>query len=252
MKIVQILKNNINKIIIVGIVVMVVLIVSIKYYLDSTSSVDNDLEVLEVKEEKNNKENKKNEDIKTSKVYVDIKGAIKSPGVYELESNKKVMDVVYMAGGLTDEADTTFINLAKKVSNEMVVIIYTKDQIKEARKKEFLAPSVNDTCVCPEITNDACLDNNTSNKKESSDNANSTTSDDNDNDKSNDEASKVVNINTASLEELQTLDGIGESKAQAIIDYREENGNFSKPEDILEVSGIGEAVYEKIKDNITV
>ena len=252
MKIVQILKNNINKIIIVGIVVMVVLIVSIKYYLDSTSSVDNDLEVLEVKEEKNNKENKKNEDIKTSKVYVDIKGAIKSPGVYELESNKKVMDVVYMAGGLTDEADTTFINLAKKVSNEMVVIIYTKDQIKEARKKECLAPSVNDTCVCPKITNDACLDNNTSNKKESSDNANSTTSDDNDNDKSNDEASKVVNINTASLEELQTLDGIGESKAQAIIDYREENGNFSKPEDILEVSGIGEAVYEKIKDNITV
>ena len=126
MKIVQMLKNNINKVIIIGIVVMIILVVSIKYYLDSTSSVDNDLEVLEVKEEKNNKEEKKKEDSNVSKVYVDIKGAIKLPGVYELESSKKVMDVVYMAGGLTDEADTTFVNLAKKVSDEMVVIIYTK------------------------------------------------------------------------------------------------------------------------------
>ena len=61
-----------------------------------------------------------------------------------------------------------------------------------------------------------------------------------------------INLNTATMEELQTLSGIGESKAQAIIDYREENGQFSKPEDILEVSGIGETLYEKIKDNITV
>lgn len=248
MKIVQMLKNNINKVIIIGIVVMIILVVSIKYYLDSTSSVANDLEVLEVKEEKNNKEEKKKEDSNVSKVYVDIKGAIKSPGVYELESSKKVMDVVYMAGGLTDEADTTFVNLAKKVSDEMVVIIYTKDQIKEAREKEFLAPSVNDTCVCPEITNDACLDNNTSKKDDSS----ADSKKDSNADKKTDNTSDKVNINTASLEELQTLSGIGESKAQAIIDYREENGKFSKPEDILEVSGIGEALYEKIKDNITV
>lgn len=249
MKIVQILKNNINKVIIIGLVVIVILVVSIKYYLDSTSSVASDLEVLEVEEEKNNKDDKKEEGSKVSKVYVDIKGAIKSPGVYELESNKKVMDVVYMAGGLTDEADTTFVNLAKKVSDEMVVIIYTKDQIKEAREKEFLAPSVNDTCVCPEITNDACLDNNTSKKEDSSADSKIDSSEDNKTDNTTDEK---ININTASLEELQTLSGIGESKAQAIIDYREENGEFSKPEDILEVSGIGETLYEKIKDNITV
>ena len=65
-------------------------------------------------------------------------------------------------------------------------------------------------------------------------------------------STEKININTATLEELQTLSGIGESKAKAIIEYREENGNFSKPEDILNVSGIGESVYEKIKDNITV
>ena len=68
----------------------------------------------------------------------------------------------------------------------------------------------------------------------------------------NSENYEKVNINTASLEELQSLSGIGEGKARAIIEYREENGNFTSIEDLLKVSGIGESIYEKIKDSITV
>ena len=160
-----------------------------------------------------------------------------------------MIDVVYMAGGLTDEADTTLINLAKKLIDEMVIIIYTKDQIKEAKKKDLLSTTINDTCVCPQITNDACI-NNQSTQNNSSNKSSSNTSTSSSNNSST--STEKININTATLEELQTLSGIGESKAKAIIEYREENGNFSKPEDILNVSGIGESVYEKIKDNITV
>ena len=61
-----------------------------------------------------------------------------------------------------------------------------------------------------------------------------------------------VNINTASLEELMTLTGIGEAKAESIIRYREENGGFRKPEDLMEISGIKEGVFEKIKDDIII
>lgn len=175
-----------------------------------------------------------------SKVYVDIKGAIKNPGVYEIEDTKKVIDVVNLAGGFTESADTSLVNLAKKVTDEMVVIIYTKKQIEEAKKKETVSTSINNSCICPKITNDACLNNS---KEKTKDTSNSTNT--------NNQTEKI-NINTANLEQLQTLTGIGESKAKAIISYREENGKFEKIEDLKEVTGIGESIYEKIKNDITV
>lgn len=170
-----------------------------------------------------------------TKVYVDIKGAIATPGVYEIEETKKVIDVVNLAGGFTENADTSLNNLAKKVSNEMVVIIYTKKEVRDAKLKETLSITSNDICVCPEVNNDACL--NSTNTKETTNTAIN---------------NEKVNINTATLEQFQTLTGIGESKAKAIIAYREENGNFENIEDLKNVSGIGESVYEKIKNNITV
>ena len=172
------------------------------------------------------------------KVYVDIKGAVKKPGVYEIEENKKVIDVVEMAGGFTKNADTSMINLAKKVANEMVIIIYTDEEVKQANEDKTVIKVIEKECVCPEIKNDACLDskddqnNNIDNKEEN--------------------ISGKININIATIEELQNLTGIGESKAKAIIEYREINGNFQKIEDLMEVSGIGELLYEKIKDNITI
>ena len=173
----------------------------------------------------------KEETVQPTLVYVDIKGAIQNPGVYEIEENKKVIDVVQLAGGLTEQADTSMVNLAKKVSNEMVIIIYTKDEVQNSNLVNTVIKVVEKECVCPNIENDSCI-----------------------NDKITDTitgGNGKVNINTASMDELSKLDGIGESKAQAIIKYREENGNFKTIEDITNVSGIGSSVYEKIKDNIT-
>lgn len=169
------------------------------------------------------------------KVYVDIKGAVVHPGVYEVASDKKVMDVVLLAGGLAENADTSMINLAKNVFNEMVVIIYTKDEIMNATKPNEIIKYVDKECICPEIKNDGCLYQT-----------------DISTDKGSDEKSSLVNINLASVEELQSLSGIGLSKAEAIVHYREENGNFDSIDDIKNVSGIGESLFEKIKNFITV
>lgn len=169
-------------------------------------------------------------------VFVDIKGAVTNPGVYEIEEDKKVIDVIYLAGGFTETADTSLINLAKKVTNEMVIIIYTQEEVSQAQKKDTIAKVVDQQCICPTIKNDACL--NTEKEKET-------------NSQPSLEKEKV-NINTASFEELLTISGIGESKAQAIITYREEVELFQQIEDIKKVTGIGDALYEKIKEHITV
>lgn len=197
---------------------------------------------LEKKEEnqtetKNLNEEEETKDIQIKKVYVDIKGAVKNPGVYEIEEDKKVIDVLELAGGLAENADTSMINLAKKVFNEMVVIIYTNDEVKNAREPDTIIKVVEKECVCPEIKNDACINSNDTEKN---------------NNQNNVEENNKVNINKATLEELLTISGIGESKAKSIIEYREQNGEFKKIEDIMNVSGIGEALYEKIKNYITI
>lgn len=172
-------------------------------------------------------------------VYVDIKGAVNQPGVYEIEASKKVIDVVQLAGGFAEQADTSLVNLAKKVSNEMVIIIYTSEEVKKATEGDAIAKIVDNQCVCPQIKNDACINTDTSSNFSSSSSGE-------------DSSTQKVNLNTATLEELQTLSGIGESKAKAIIEYRETNGFFQSIEELMEVSGIGESLYEKVKNNITV
>lgn len=162
---------------------------------------------------------------------VDIKGAVNNPGVYKVEVGTRVNDVVNMAGGLSENADTSLINLSKLVSDEMVIIIYTIDEVKNSNLVNTVIKVVEKECKCPNIENDGCI-----------------------NDKITDTITNgggKVNINTAGVEELSKLDGIGQSKAEAIVKYREENGKFNSIEDITKVSGIGNNVYEKIKDNIT-
>lgn len=205
---------------------------------------NNDTKEVEEEEELIFKDEKEKEEEKeVEKVYVDIKGAVTIPGVYEIESDKKVIDVVNQAGGLAENADTSLINLAKKVSNEMVIIIYTTEEVKKAKTEESIAKVVDNTCVCPKITNDACINN----KKESSTSKSSTSSSDSDTN-----TTDIININTATVSDFDSLPGVGESKAEAIVEYREKNGNFTTIEDIKQVSGIGDALFEKIKDYLTV
>ena len=203
-----------------------------------TTSNDEKLTVTEEEKETNN-----DDDSTSETVFVDIKGAVNAPGVYELDTKKRIIDAINTAGGLTDNANTININLSKKLEDEMFIIIYTKEEIENYMKKQDVSEIVSASyeCVCPDSNNDGCYknDSNKTNDKTSS---------------SNDEVKVTgkVSINTASKEELMTLSGIGEAKAGAIIEYREKNGNFASIEDIKNVSGIGDAIFEKIKDNITI
>ena len=174
-----------------------------------------------------------------SKVKVDIKGAVKNPGVYEVNENSRVSDVINVSGGLTNEADTSVINLSKNVVDEMVIIIYTKEEINEMKKGSTSIKYIEKECICPKLENDACIEDKIDNIPDNEINSN---------DKN--ESNGKVSLNKATLDELMTLDGIGEKKAQAIIDYRNKNNGFKTIEEILEVDGIGSTTYEKIKDRL--
>lgn len=166
-------------------------------------------------------------------IFVDVKGAVKKPGVYEVKENSIVNDCIKLAGGITSSGTLSNINLSKKVTDEMVIYVFKKSEITTSAKNEIpCTTEVIEINNCPIIT-----DNQTSNndKKETT----------------TDTIGKKININTATKEELTTLTGIGESKANSIIEYRKTN-QFKSIEELKNVSGIGEALYESIKDSITV
>ena len=163
------------------------------------------------------------------KIQVDIKGQINYPGIYKVDSNLRVMDVIKLAGDLTENADTSVINLSKKVTDEMVIIIYSKEEVTDFKKTKEIEKQVEERCVQKDensLVNDACINSSASNGK--------------------------ININTASIDELKNLTGIGDKKAKDIISYREKNGLFTSIEDIMKVSGIGETNFAQIKEDITV
>lgn len=146
----------------------------------------------------------------SSQVVVDVKGAVVTPGVYRLDVGSIVEDAIVLAGGLLESADTSNLNLSKQLTNEMVITVFTHEEV--------MAMNVEKEPVME------------------SDGATQT---------------GLISINTATLEELMTLPGIGESKAQLIIDYRETCGNFTKTEELMNISGIGESIYEKLLPYIT-
>lgn len=185
---------------------------------------------------------------KSKKIFVDVKGNIKNEGVYEIDENSIINDVIKLAGGFTKNAYTKNINLSKKVSNEMVIYIYSKSEYKKMTTKND--EIVQNECTSIDYNIDNCINEGTSiiTTGPEENKTNNIT----ENNKSEETENKLININTATIEQLITLSGIGESKAQAIIDYRNTNGNFKTIEEIKNVSGIGDAAYEKIKNNITV
>lgn len=181
-------------------------------------------DVVDIFKEEDNNEKEDDELLEENKddvttVIVDIKGMVVNPGVYEVPSNYRVNDVILIAGGLLEGADTSKINLAKIVNDEMSIIVYSSDEVLQKYKDEICI------CDCSSVINDACISN---------------------------EEDSLVNINTADIDELMEIKGIGRSKAKAIIEYREDNGNFNSISDIMNVDGIGESLFEKIKIYITV
>ena len=211
-------KKKIIIIVIFLIICLIFLIIPKKKIEASTEQIEENIVKTEDKIE-----DKKIEEIKKA----EIKGKVKNPGVYEIKDNERVIDWIEKAGGLIDNANTNVINLSKKLKDEMVVIIYSTEEIEENNKKY---EEITIKCTCPDNQNEACIEENET--KENND-------------------LKVININEASIEDLMTLPSIGEAKALKIIEYREKN-KFETIEDIKNVSGIGEALFEKIKEYITV
>lgn len=244
---IRLLKKYKNIFAIIIILILIIGSVCIRKTLEESNEEYEDVTIVK-EETKEIEELPETNEIKN--IYVDIKGAINNPGVYEIENDKRIIDVVNLAGGLREDANTSFINLAKKLEDSMVIIIYTDEEIEKAKTEDNITYIIDNTCICPSISNDACIDNNIKNKEEvSTDNSNNETSNTS---STTNIISDKININTASIIDLQTLPGIGESKAKSIIDYRDNEGAFSTIEDIKKVSGIGDNLYEKIKEYITV
>lgn len=147
--------------------------------------------------------------------YVYVCGAVEAPGVYMLNTGDRIYEAIALAGGLTEEANTSTVNQAEKVSDGQMIFVPTREEAAAG------IVSVSEMGV-----------ENTSEQESVSDGK--------------------VNLNTATLAELMTLSGIGESKAQSILDYRNKNGAFSSVEEIMNVDGIKEGLYNRIKDSIRV
>ena len=165
-------------------------------------------------------------------IKVDVKGAVKEPKVYILEEDATVEDAINMAGGVRDGGITSNINLSKRLKDEMVVYVFTQEEIdKKNLSNEVVCEVPKCECETIDVSGDTAIKK--SNTEKSSNNG-------------------LVSINDASLEDLMTLDGIGNAKALAIIEYRNTNGPFKTIEEIKNVSGIGDALFEKIKNKIKV
>lgn len=222
----------------------VILLITIQYGLFAyfyyvkgfkSDNINQSQEVVETFEEETNEKEK------LSEFYVEIKGAVNSPGVFKVTSDNIINDVINMAGGLKNNAYTKNINLSKTVSKEMVVYVYTNYEYSLLNTKEETTE-----CNCPKQDISICTDKGASvitsdeNKPEEVPNS------DNESEKS------KININTASKETFTSLSGIGDAKAQKIIDYRNENGLFKSIEDLKNISGISEKLFEQIKEFITI
>lgn len=213
-----------QKIIIVVITILLLVhVISVLLFTKGTDVVAQE-EILE----------EKKEEVKTleKRYKVDIKGQVNKPGVYEIDEDSRVIDVINLAGGLKKDANTDFLNLSKKVEDGSVIWIYTTKEIEKLKEVKTVTEYIEKECNCPDVSNSACVTKPTSEKNNTATNS-------------------KININTSSLEELMKLSGIGEAKAKAIIEYRRKTP-FKNIEDIKNVSGIGDSAYEKIKNFITV
>lgn len=228
-----------NKLIITTtIAFLLITLICLSIYSIKISNKNNDILCENNEGIDNNAEVALNNEIK--KMYVDIKGAVKNPGVYQVNEENIINDVINLAGGLLDKAYVENINLSKKVQDELVIYVYTKDEIKKNNLQE------NQTCSSNNYIITECTENKVSIITSNENNEN------NENNNNSSVSSSLININIASIEELTTLPGIGESKAQNIINYREENGYFKTIDEIKNVNGIGEATFDQLKKYITV
>lgn len=219
----MLLEENKKKILIVGAICVIIVIgVAIYFFMQSEQEEFINFEDLE-----NNVENVEkivqNEIVEEKvKIVVHISGEVVNPGVISLDEGSRLIDAINLSGGLTSKADISKVNLAYILEDAQKIYIPSIDD------KDEIAYISEDSGNTGVVTSG---NGGTSTKKEEK---------------------LMVNINTANEEQLQELAGIGDSIAKRIVEYRKENGKFNSIEDIKNVSGIGDAKFNKIKDNICV
>lgn len=164
--------------------------------------------------------------------FVHVCGEVMRPGVYELLEGQRVYEAVELAGGFTEEAASAWLNLAETVFDGMKLEVPSREQAAQLAAKYGIGIGTDGSSGLGSLDLTGIAENRTA--------GNGTAS------------GGKININTATKEELMTLRGIGEARAEDIIRYRESHGSFRKIEDIMKISGIKDAAFEKIKENITV
>lgn len=172
-----------------------------------------------------------------SEGYVYVCGAVENPGVYPVREGMRVFEALELAGGFAQDADREWLNQAERIQDGQRLYVYTREEIqklREAAQETGQVPGSGTSGTMPAgmetVSGNAAA---TSGEVQGS-------------------ADGKINLNTADREELKTLPGIGDAKADAIVRYREEHGPFGSIEEIQNISGIKSAVFSKIRDLITV
>ena len=185
-------------------------------------------------ENNENIKNKETNKTDKNKIVIYIIGEVKQEGVYELDEDSRISDAIEKAGGTKENADLSQINLAYKIEDGMRIYIPKKGELVQDKEKIEDKTQEIVTGKSTDITNTTSVNTNLSTNKKSKRDI------------------EKINLNKATQTELETLPGIGPSTAEKIIAYRKENGNFKNIEDIMNVNGIGESKYSKIRDLINV
>lgn len=202
-----------KKYVIIGLI-FCILIIAIIIVKQFDTEEKETLDLISIEENTENTETVEEEE--DYKIVIHITGEVNNEGIIEIKEGGRISDAIEEAGGLTKEADLERVNLAYELEDGQKIYIPNK---KDKKIEEYVTEGVDDIVLPDELSK---------------------------------AGDGLVNINKASSEELQELDGIGEALAENIIAYRENNGKFKNIEDIKNVSGIGDSKYEKIKDNIKI
>lgn len=165
-------------------------------------------------ENNENKESENQENVDNGKIVVDIKGAVKNPKEYELKEGSRIRDLIEIAGGLTAEADEEKIYFSKILEDEQCIKIY----------------KIGEEVLDSEIEAQGQQEKGTGTV----------------------DSKGMININKATVEELMTIPGIGQTKAQSIVDYRNENGKFKSVDELTNITGIGAKTLEKLRDKVDI
>lgn len=197
--------------IVIIICILVIILIGWKIYDSSNFETEEESQIID----SNTKESKTEDEEEL--VIIHVTGEVKKPGVVRVKEGSRVEDIVKAAGGLTENADISNINLAYVVEDGTKIRIPSTDDEKQG---EYITQSIGEGIIMQEESNNS--------------------------------RSSIVNINTANETELEELPGIGASIAEKIIEYRNKNGKFKNIEDIKNVTGIGDSKFEKIKESIRV